>query len=494
MTAREVKRYLDRHMTRAARRTYRRRQQAGLIGESDAVLAVASASGAFPERPVLGAVEVRPVVPDPAPDDVPPAVLALSPEEGERRLGLSGGERRLVQMGLAAAGHDPGLADGMFGGKTRRALQAWQESKEVEATGYLTQQQGEVLAALGREEAQRLRVAAEQRAREEAERERKAKEAAEAARRARAEAERKAREEAEEVERLARKYPAGTTFRDCPGCPEMVVVPSGRFQMGSPSSEAGRDDNEGPVHAVTISRPFAVGVHEVTRGELARFVSATGRSMGDYSCFMNEAGVTEESSGRHWRNPGFRQTDDHPVVCVNWEDAQAYVQWLSRKTGEAYRLLSEAEWEYVARAGTKTARYWGESERGQCRYANGADRTVKRNLVKRNNWWYLRWTVVDCDDGHFHTAPVGSYEANGYKLHDVLGNVKEFTEDCWNDSYAGAPRDGSAWTSGDCSWRVVRGGSWDYSPRYLHSAHRTWAAPGYGRGDVGFRVARTLTP
>ena len=459
------------------------------------------------------------------PEDIEPGVTPSppSPEAVEQDLKLSGEAKRLVQMGLAAAGHDPGPADGVFGGRTRKALRAWQESKELEGTGYLTREQSEGLAGLGREAAERLRAEAERerKAREEerrraeaerkareveerrrAEAERKAREAEEAARRARAAAERREREAKErrraEAERraddeafarakrlhtesgyrayLARggrrrheaearallskvtepRWDVGEKFRDCPGCPEMVVVPEERFQMGSPESEAGRDDDEGPVHEVTIGRPFAVGVNEVTRGEFAWFVSATGRSMGD-SCWTYEGGEWEERSGRHWRSPGFSQTDEHPVVCVDWNDAQAYVRWLSGETGEAYRLLSEAEWEYVARAGTRTARYWGESESGQCRYANGADRTALRHNSG--------WTTVDCDDGHYQTAPVGSFSANGFGLRDVLGNVYEWVEDCWNDSYAGAPRDGSAWTSGDCGRRVLRRGPRGHQPR-----------------------------
>ena len=309
----------------------------------------------------------------------------------------------------------------------------------------------------------------------------------EAAKPERGEAETGFKIERDDAEKAAPPQAPGTTFRDCPECPEMVVVPSGSFQMGSPESEEGRNDLEGPVHEVTIARPFAAGVHEVTRGEFARFVSATGRSMGN-ACFVYEGGQWEKRSGRHWKSPGFRQTDDHPVVCVNWEDAQAYVQWLSRKTGEEYRLLSEAEWEYVARAGTKTTRYWGESERGQCRYANGADEALKR---RHANW---ERQIASCDDGHAKTAPVGSYDANGYGLHDVLGNVWEWTEDCWNDSYAGAPRDGSAWTSGDCSRRVLRGGSWNNFPGNLRSASRVRDPSGGRINLAGFRVARTLTP
>ena len=282
------------------------------------------------------------------------------------------------------------------------------------------------------------------------------------------------------------------TFRDCPECPELVVVPSGSFMMGSPGSEEGRYDDEGPVHRVRIAEPFAVGVYEVTRGEYGRFVSATGHASGD-SCMTYEQeegeweeGEWEERSGRNWRNPGFRQTDEHPVVCVSWEDAQAYVRWLSVETGEAYRLLSEAEWEYVARGGTETARYWGESESGQCHHANGADMEAKRHASG--------WTVVDCDDGYYRTSPVGTFSANRWKLHDVLGNAWEWVEDCWNDSYAGAPGDGSAWESGNCGVRVLRGGSWVSQPRDLRSAGRSGDTPGSRGGNVGFRVARTLTP
>ena len=424
---------------------------------------------------------------------------ALTPKAVDQGLGLSREERRLVQMGLAAAGHSPGSADGVFGPQTRKALRAWQASKELEGTGYLTREQSEGLAGLGREEAERRREAeaerkrkaeaeeaarraraeAEERRLAEAERKRKARAAEEAARRARAEAERKEREEEERRKRARRP---GDTFEDCLGCPEMVVVPEGTFRMGSPESEEGRwdDGREGPVHPVTIGYRLAVGVNEVTRGEFARFVSATGRSMGD-ACWSYESGEWKERSGRHWRNPGFSQTDDHPVVCVDWDDAKAYAEWLSGRTGQKYRLLSEAEWEYVARAGTETARYWGEGESGQCRYANGADETYG-------------WSEAFCDDGHASTSPVGHFRANGYKLHDVLGNVWEWTEDCWNESYRRAPRDGSAWTSGNCGRRALRGGSWSDVPGNLRSAFRGRGTPGNRSGNAGFRVARTLTP
>ena len=273
----------------------------------------------------------------------------------------------------------------------------------------------------------------------------------------------------------------GAVFRDCADCPEMVVVPAGTFMMGSPASEAGRDDDEGPLHGVTISQPFAVGVYEVTRGEFGRFVGATGYSTGD-RCWTFENGRVDERSGRDWRNPGYKQGEREPVVCVSWEHAQTYVRWLSEETGQRYRLLSEAEWEYLAQGGTSTARYWGESEAGQCRYANGADAGTG-----------LEW-AVSCHDGYARTAPVGSYEANAFGLHDLLGNVWEWTQDCWNASYEGVPSDGRAWESGECRVRVLRGGSWYSKPVFLRSADRLRYAAGNRSGGHGFRLARTLTP
>ena len=266
----------------------------------------------------------------------------------------------------------------------------------------------------------------------------------------------------------------------------MVVVPSGSYEMGSPSREDGRDDDEGPVHRVRIAEPFAVGVHEVTRGEWRRFVAATGHSTGR-SCWTYEGGEWKERSGRSWRAPGFEQGDGHPVVCVSWEDAKAYVGWLSGETGSEYRLLSESEWEYAARAGTVTSRYWGSSEGGQCRHANGGDRSVDRRY---GNW---PWGTASCDDGHIHTSPVGSFAANGYGLHDVMGNVWEWVEDCLHEDYAGAPSDGSIWTSGgNCGRRVLRGGSWNNSPRNLRTANRFFYEAGDRSYVYGFRVTRTL--
>ena len=217
--------------------------------------------------------------------------------------------------------------------------------------------------------------------------------------------------------------PSAQTFRDCERCPLMVTVPAGTFIMGSPASEDDRQEDEGPRHVVTIEAPFAVGVYEVTFDEWE-------------ACRRGGGCPGDQPDDRYWGR-GRR-----PVIDVNWNDAQAYVSWLSAQTGQRYRLLSEAEWEYVARSGAETARYWGESESGQCRYANGDD------------------DDVSCTDGYEYTAPVGSFAPNAFGLYDVLGNVYEWTQDCSNGSYAGAPTNGSAWQSGDCGRRVLRGGSW----------------------------------
>ena len=369
------------------------------------------------------------------------------PAAVEAALKLGRRDRALVQLGLTAQGHSPGPADGAIGPATRAALEAWQAKTGRKATGYLTLAGMSVLKAAG----------------EVAERKAKA-----------------------EQRRLARKWRPGKAFRDCADCPEMVVLPAGSFTMGSPSDEEGREDYEGPQHGVTIAKPFAVGKYEVTRAEFARFVAETGHATGG-SCSTYEGGKWNNRSGRGWRDPGFAQTDRVPVVCVSWHDAKAYVAWLSKKTSKGYRLLSESEWEYAARAGTRTSRYWGNSVSAQCGHANGADLAAKGRVSGR--------TVAPCLDGHVHTAPVGSFGANGFRLHDLLGNVWEWVEDCLHKRYDGAPTDGRAWTAGDyCRRRVLRGGSWNDSPGFLRAAFRNRLSAGNRLFNLGFRVGRTLTP
>ena len=522
VTAAETKIYLDDTMTIAARVEFGRYQNASLVGHADTVLASAGAGGVFPARPELDASGADSAVVaaeddgagEPAAVEEPasPSPSVGDAESEEDALGLTRAQRVLVQRGLTLLDHDVGVADGVFGRRTRGGVMSYQREKGLAETGYLTRELLEGLVALGEEAQRRAEAERVERERQEAEAKRQ-----EAERRADDGAFRRAKSAGtvESYSSYLAAYPSGRhvvearrlraeaaerergpvvgeRFRDCDGtwCPELVVVPSGSYMMGSPSSEEGRDGDEGPVHRVRIAKPFAVGVTEVTRGQWSAFVSETGHSTGD-SCTTYEDAGWRNRNGRSWRTPGYSQSDGHPVVCVSWDDARAYVGWLSRKTGKRYRLLSESEWEYVARAGTRTARYWGEGETGQCRHGNGADRTLKGRY---SDW---KWTTAGCRDGHVHTAPVSLLVANGYGLHDVLGNVREWTQDCWNESYAGAPTDGSAWEAGDCSRRVLRGGSWSSEPGNLRSAvrySRFWLTTGIWLDNAGFRVARTLTP
>jgi formylglycine-generating enzyme required for sulfatase activity len=230
---------------------------------------------------------------------------------------------------------------------------------------------------------------------------------------------------------------------------------------------------------------LAVGRFEVTRDQFEAFVQASGHDVGS-KCWTLEGNEPKERVPRSFRNPGYAQVGTHPAVCVSWEDAKAYVNWLSKTTGKDYGLLSEAQWEYVARAGT-TARYpFGNTEADLCAFVNGADRTASAALPAK--WDYLR-----CDDGYVHTAPVGSFRANAFGIFDMMGNVWEWTADCYAESLAGTPADGQALTSGDCQQRAVRGGSWSATAGMLRVTVRGKAPAGSRFDDVGFRVLRTFT-
>jgi formylglycine-generating enzyme required for sulfatase activity len=279
--------------------------------------------------------------------------------------------------------------------------------------------------------------------------------------------------------------PPGSVFSDCADCPEMVSIAPGTFIMGSPEDERGRYDNEGPRHEVTIGRAFALGKYHVTVGQFRRFVEATGYARKD-SCDVDPEfdAVWKPRSGYGWWKPGFEQGDDHPAVCVNWHDAVAYVEWLNGITGARYRLPTEAEWEYAARAGTKTVHFWGDSNTTQCDYANGADVAARRKI---RTWK----DIAPCHDGYVATSPVGHFKPNAFGLHDMLGNAWQLVQDCYTESYNGAPVDGSAWQSESCKERIIRGGSWGSNPRLIRSAVRGGSP--YGRYNyVGFRLARDL--
>jgi formylglycine-generating enzyme required for sulfatase activity len=270
-------------------------------------------------------------------------------------------------------------------------------------------------------------------------------------------------------------------FQECSDCPAMIGIPAGKFLMGSPATERGRFDAEGPQHAVSL-RAFAIGKYEVTTAEFLTFLRATGYQPAPCNPIL---GLTWQSPGRGLAYPpGLTDPPLEPAVCLSWNDAQAYIKWLNGKvrgTGTSsnssdgpYRLPSEAEWEYAARAGTIAARWWGD-----------AIGVGNANCDGCGSQW----------DGTL-IAPVGSFGPNPFGLYDMLGNVWQWVDDCWNESYVGAPTDGSTWTTGDCSKHVLRGGSWSNVPIFIRSAIRS-KSDATGRDFdysiyAGFRLARTL--
>jgi formylglycine-generating enzyme required for sulfatase activity len=260
------------------------------------------------------------------------------------------------------------------------------------------------------------------------------------------------------------------TFRDCDLCPAMVKLPAAEFTMGSPESEDGHQPNEGPQRVVTLTRPFAIGQFEITIGNWDACVQ-------DGGCKLK---IKDEGWGR----------DNRPAINVSWEDISTqYLPWLSKKTGKKYRLPSESEWEYAARAtmGTDSLapRFsFGNEANELCGFGNGADATAK----EQNGGG----TGADCRDGYATTAPAGSFKPNSFGLFDMHGNVWEWVDDCWNEGYEKAPANGKAWTEGDCTSRVVRGGSWNSDIPKLRSATRGWNQPSGRNRSIGFRVVREL--
>ena len=437
VSAAETKLYLDRHMTRAARRTYGREQDASLHGDESAVLSFSS-TGGWGSRPTLGP---------------PPAAFTVAVEPAHARV-------RILNIG-------PPYRAGM-------ELEAGSYQVEASAPGYVTRT--EVVAHGATPTVHRLALSRPGQpftiVPEPAQARVQLVGHPEAYRPGmllppgsyRVEASAEGYETATEsvvhgaeptVRRLALRKAgpqAGEKFRDCPDCPEMVVVPAGSYRMGSRDGRS----SELPVHEVAIGAPFAVGRYEVTFAEWDACVR-------DGGCPRGEGVADDEGWGRGRR----------PVINMSWDDAKRYVQWLSRKTGKAYRLPSESEWEYAARAGTETAYSWGDEI--------GVNRA---NCAGCGSQW----------DGDRTTAPVGSFGANAWGLYDMHGNVWELVEDCWNRSYAGAPADGSAWQRGNCDRRVLRGGSWSDTPSFLRAANRYRYATDDRNYSLGFRVARTLAP
>ena len=260
---------------------------------------------------------------------------------------------------------------------------------------------------------------------------------------------------------------AGSVFVDCPECPEMVVIPTGEFVQGSDKVESGHLD-EKPQHTVKIARPFAVSKYETTFAQ------------GDVCVAEGKCPRADDA--------GFGR-GKFPAVNISWAEAKAFTVWLSAKTGKSYRLLSESEFEYAARGGLQTAWFWGgnENKLKTCEFANLHDETGKKahpNYV---------WSHVLCDDGAAENAEVGKYKPNPFGLHDMLGNVREWVDDCHQAGYAGAPNDGSTRKhEGQCEKRVVRGGGWLDGPSTARAAYRYSELEGMRNFQTSFRVARDL--
>lgn len=272
----------------------------------------------------------------------------------------------------------------------------------------------------------------------------------------------------------------GGLIRDCPSCPEMVVVDRGSFQQGANGNGAGPD--ELPRHAVKIAYTLAVSRFEITRAQFNVFVNASGYNFGgDPSCDKK----LPDGNARSWKMPGFAQRDDEPVVCVSWFDASAYAQWMSQVTGKPYRLLSESEWEYMARAGSDAAVPWGADEAKSCEHANLADESFAQRTGAK--------AAFKCNDQSPYTAPGStSLRQNRFGVHDTMGNVAEWVADCKTEDYANAPVDGSAVTSATCQSRVYRGGAFNYAVADLRFSLRESIPPGQRRPFIGLRLAREL--
>ena len=286
------------------------------------------------------------------------------------------------------------------------------------------------------------------------------------------------------------KCPSGANrpepvLRDCADCPQMVALPSGSYLMGAAPEEEELEnlpcDMRGlssPQVSVRLPRGILIGRHEVTRGEYAIFARETGEAL-QRSCLFIGNGPTLRD--RAWHDPGFLQDDRHPVVCVSWEDARKYADWLARRTGKPYRLPTEAEWEYAARGGLDWPRPWAGGQTKTCEYANVLDRSAQRALPDRD-------IPMACDDQHGFTAPVGSFRPNSFGLHDMLGNAWEWVADCWTIGHGTQP----VMDSTGCVRRVLRGGSYLTPPGEARPALRSRAPADSRAAFIGFRVARDM--
>ena len=294
---------------------------------------------------------------------------------------------------------------------------------------------------------------------------------------------------------------AAPASRDCEVCPEMVRIPSGEFTMGAEIAEPRRlglpefwATREQPAHRVRIPRAFAIGKYEVTRAQFAAFANETGYAPAP-GCwhFVGTEWLFDET--RSWLDPKIDQSEDHPVTCINWHDASAYVEWLRRKTGKAYRLASEAEWEYVARGGTTTAYWWGDDVGDICRYVNLGDLDAQEKFGwDRTHIKYATlgdWKGQPCHDGYPTMAPVHATAANPFGVNGLLGNANEWVADCWNDDYRSATSSSAArMTGADCGLHVMRGQGWTANASSTRPAFRLKMNATDRRFTFGFRVVR----
>lgn len=263
----------------------------------------------------------------------------------------------------------------------------------------------------------------------------------------------------------AEAHKPGAVFKDCKDCPEMVVLPAGSFTMGTPDDETGRQPDEGPLHTVTFARPFAISRYQVTAAELDAYLKATGVRLAN--------GDTRPGRECIAGKPRYKQGPRQPAVCVDYEDVKGYAAWLSKKTGQHYRMISEAEREYAARAGSAGP------------FPFPFDEGKEYSIAKHAN-------TYGAADGYNFTSPAGSFPPNAFGVYDMHGNVYEWVADCWHDNYDGAPSDGSAWIDSDCKLVQIRGNDWGEAPIFSRSGNRNNAYR-TDRGDwIGFRVAREL--
>ncbi|MGB1876541.1 MAG: formylglycine-generating enzyme family protein [Rhodospirillaceae bacterium] len=283
-------------------------------------------------------------------------------------------------------------------------------------------------------------------------------------------------------------------FKDCETCPEMVVIPPGTFEMGSDFIDpmrAGEMRPRGPIRTVTISKPFAAGKYEVTVGEWRAFVADTGHQASDCRVW----GGDRRRFGQTWEDPDYDRpiAENDPIVCVYWTEAQDYVNWLSEQTGERYRLLSEAEWEYVARGGVDTKWFWGDDDSKVCEYGNVLDQTAAADPGLIAGSGTSMDMAAPCADGYAMVAAVGQFKPNVYGVHDTIGNVWEWTQDCSPVLYPDQPVDGSAYeVEGACEKRAIRSGSWRSRLLRQERSFRGRDPEPTSYHLFGFRVARDL--